>query len=480
MQILKNKVFVYLFTRYFTYGLQFVMSLIIAVRLGPYYLGIYGIIQLILNYINQINFGIPHSLNVLLVHNKQNLKKQNSLILNSIVLYSYLNIFLLFVLGIVKYFGFTKYGEIDIDKYLLAIIFIAALTYYNSIFSTVIRFKNKVNQMSIIGSIPVVVDMCVIWFFEKEELVMALTITNLISCSFTIIYYKYIGVYPKCKKDDINISMQSTILKKGIFLFMYNSCLYFMLLGIRTIVSTNYSIKEFGYFTFSFTIVNAIMLLLNSLDIIIFPKIIDKLSVKNNKECVSTLNNLRIGYVLTSHFLIYMALFAFPIFLFFFPGYKDAIYMMDMIALAVLMRTNLYGYNSLLIAQNKEKIASQISIISLITSLTLGLLFSVYFHLAIPKVVMSILIAYLVCSVLMTIEGRKLIMGDNTLKSTLKHCFPLRIFIPYTIALFITLLERESLMFLPLTVFLLLNYKELINIRNMAFKFIKNPNIIDL
>lgn len=93
MQILKNKVFVYLFTRYFTYGLQFVMSLIIAVRLGPYYLGIYGIIQLILNYINQINFGIPHSLNVLLVHNKQNLKKQNSLILNSIVLYSsYINL----------------------------------------------------------------------------------------------------------------------------------------------------------------------------------------------------------------------------------------------------------------------------------------------------------------------------------------------------------------------------------------------------
>ena len=42
---LKNKVFVYLFTRYFTYGLQFIMSLIIAVRLGPYYLGIYGYIH---------------------------------------------------------------------------------------------------------------------------------------------------------------------------------------------------------------------------------------------------------------------------------------------------------------------------------------------------------------------------------------------------------------------------------------------------
>ena len=288
MQILKNKVFVYLFTRYFTYGLQFIMSLIIAVRLGPYYLGIYGIIQLILNYINQINFGIPHSLNVLLVHNKQSLKKQNSLIINSLVLYSYLNFFLLLVLGIVKYFKFTEYGEIDIDKYLVLLSIIAALTYYNSIFSTVIRFKNKVNQMSIIGSIPVFVDMCVVWFFEKEELVMALTMSNLISCSFTIVYYKCIGVYPKCKKDNINISMQSIILKKGLYLFMYNSCLYFMLLGIRTIVSTNYSIKEFGYFTFSFTIVNAIMLLLNSLDVIVFPKVIDKLSVKNNNECVRT------------------------------------------------------------------------------------------------------------------------------------------------------------------------------------------------
>ena len=49
---LKNKIVVYLITRYLTYGLQFFISMVVAVRLGTYYLGLYGIIQLILNYAN--------------------------------------------------------------------------------------------------------------------------------------------------------------------------------------------------------------------------------------------------------------------------------------------------------------------------------------------------------------------------------------------------------------------------------------------
>ncbi len=39
MPILKNKIVIYVTTRYITYALQFLLSLAIAVRLGPFYLG---------------------------------------------------------------------------------------------------------------------------------------------------------------------------------------------------------------------------------------------------------------------------------------------------------------------------------------------------------------------------------------------------------------------------------------------------------
>ena len=73
--IFTNKIIIYLLSRYGTYGLQFLVSLSIAAKLGPYYLGIYGFINLIVSYFGQINFGIPHSLNVLLVHHKSDNKK---------------------------------------------------------------------------------------------------------------------------------------------------------------------------------------------------------------------------------------------------------------------------------------------------------------------------------------------------------------------------------------------------------------------
>ena len=454
--------------------------MVVAVRLGPYYLGLYGIIQLILNYANQFNFGIPHSLNVLLVHNKNDEKKQDSLIFNSLVLFSFLNVFLVVLLLIVKLMGLTKYGEIDIDRYLIILVLIAGITYYNSIFSTVIRFRNKVNQLSIVGSIPVIIDLSIIWFFEKEELVWALTITNFISCILSAFYFRVVGAFPRKKIGIGDRKLQEEIFRKGIYLFMYNSCLYFMLLGIRTIVSSNYPLQEFGYFTFSFTIVNAVMLLLNSLDIIIFPKVIDRLSNVKKEVCYNTLKTLRVCYISTSHLLIYIALVVFPLFLKFFPQYENAISTMNMIALAVLMRSNAYGYNSLLIARNYEKIASHISMISLIISLLLGFFMAIVLHVPSSNIVISVLLAYLFCSYLMTYYGEKILSSQLTYRSVFKRCFPLKIFIPYILALLISILEKENLIILPLIVFLILNKKDIINIKDYVLKMIKSPNVIDL
>ena len=92
----KNKIVVFLFVRYTSYVIQFIISLVIAALLGPYYLGIYGFITLILNYCAVINFGIPSSLNVLMVHHKSNDKLCGDYIGNSFFIYCILSIILLF------------------------------------------------------------------------------------------------------------------------------------------------------------------------------------------------------------------------------------------------------------------------------------------------------------------------------------------------------------------------------------------------
>ena len=73
--ILNNKIIVYLTSRYAIYGLQFIIGMVVAGKLGPFYMGVYGFLQMVLMYINNINLGIPHSLNVFLIHNKDNQEK---------------------------------------------------------------------------------------------------------------------------------------------------------------------------------------------------------------------------------------------------------------------------------------------------------------------------------------------------------------------------------------------------------------------
>ena len=46
---LKNPAILYMLSRYGTYAIQFVNSIFIAVYMGPYYLGIWGFINLIIS-----------------------------------------------------------------------------------------------------------------------------------------------------------------------------------------------------------------------------------------------------------------------------------------------------------------------------------------------------------------------------------------------------------------------------------------------
>src|SRR5690554_769557 len=64
-KILSNKVLQYVFSRYFVYFIQFLNSLFIAIYLGPFYLGVWGFINLTVQYFAQINFGVAQAFNAI-------------------------------------------------------------------------------------------------------------------------------------------------------------------------------------------------------------------------------------------------------------------------------------------------------------------------------------------------------------------------------------------------------------------------------
>ena len=479
LKILKNKILIYLVSRYGTYAIQLLVSMVIEARLGPYYLGIYGFVNLIISYFGQIHFGVPHSLNVLLVHHKDDRTLCGNYTGNALWLYGILNVIVILLYVIVKLFDIQINKDYPIDNYLLLITAIAILTYINSILTTVLRVKNKVNQLSVVQSLNVILNLCVVFVFNGETLILALLITNLFACILTVLITLRAKVIPNISEVSLSKTIQKEIINKGFYLFLYNSCFYFILISIRTIISGNYTVEEFGAFTFSFTIANAVMLLLESLMTIIFPKIIDLLSSDNHEQIERTLENMRLGYVSTSHLLIYVAMLFFPLLVYILPKYSNAVTSMNLIALAVLMNTISCGYTSLLIAKNKEKTAAMISFLALILNVILGLLLVNVFNVEFSFVILATLITYLFFSFMCVWKGREL-LSQLSFLSTLRVLFPIRLLVPYVCALLISISKIEYLIWIPLVVYLILNWRDIITMKDMVFKIINNPNIADI
>ncbi len=478
-KLFTNKILLYLASRYGTYALQFFISLIIAAKLGPYYMGLYGVVLLIINYFAQFHFGIANSLNILLVHNKDNKDKFNDYVGNSLTLVSALGVCIVLLFLYYWIFGINYIKQLSVDEYLPYICAIAVLEHFDGVFTNILRVKNFVKQITIIQSLNVICNTAVVFFFEEKSLVLALVISLLVSNALKAVVAIGCNIIPKVGDIHVSKSTQKEILTKGFCLFIYNSCLMFVLIVARTLINSNYSLEQFGYFTFSFTIANAVMLLLDSLAFIIFPKLIDVLSSSDMIKVNSSMCMIKDLYISTAHLFIYIAMMLFPVLLWFMPQYKDALTSMNLIALTVLMSTNTFGYSTFLLAQNKERTSAILAFSTMVISVCMGLLFVKVLQVEFDQVILSTLITYLVYSVACMVVGERLI-GVNGKLASLKSAFPVRLFLPFSVALVLAILKMEAMLFIPMLLYIVLNIRTIEKIIEYLKRLFNNPNITDI
>lgn len=479
-KIIKNKVLLYLTTRYLTYGLQFVIGLIIAGKLGAYYLGVYGFIQLILMYFTNINFGINHSLNVLLVHHKEDQEICKRYIANALIVIGWMAIVVAAIFVASNFLRISSFEKYHADKYFLWICLIAVLQYLNSVFMTVVRVRNKLNLVTFMQSFNVLLNFICIFVFSGQVLIASLVACLVISNTTYIVLAFRNKIVPELTFFVNDHSMQRELVKKGFYLFIYNSCFYFIIISIRTIISKYYTVEEFGIFTFSYSLGNSLMLLSSALSFVIFPKLIDRLSSKDNNVISKTLTDIKVSYTTSCHMLVYAALPLFPLLIIFLPKYAEGITAMNLIALTVVLTTNTMGYATLLIARNKEKQLAIISAVSLIANVILALLLVKIIHVSYLYVILATTMAYALFS-LMVVGTALKTTGQFQIGRMFEGAFPAKLFIPYTCAIIISIIGYSNMVWLPIAVFIMINYNE---VKTLIYKYIKKlivkPEIIDL
>jgi O-antigen/teichoic acid export membrane protein len=478
LQLTRNKIILYAISRYFILAISFITSLILAAKLGPYYYGIWGFILLILNYFQYFDFGVSDSCTILLVQNKNDISKVKDYEINSIIILSVLNVFILIVALINFIWGISFLDKYTIGSLFYFVCLISIVSNFNKLFFKIYRVKNRVFEFAFYQSINALLVLIVIFIGKEKKLiyflVSAYTVGHLISL---FLFIKGKGLYFGGKAS---IELCFTILKKGFFLFLYNFFFYLIVISTKGISSVYYTVEEFGFFTFAYTIANAIILLIDAFAVLIVPKVIDKFYSPNLNEIEKTFYDLKINYMYFSYFIMFIIVFVLPILLIIIPKYHSTFQMVSLLSLAVALSTNSFGFSMYLRAKNKENVLALTSFISLAFNVFITLFLVIIVKVSYPYVSISILSSYFLFTVLCVYFGRKDLYQKVSFVSIVKESFPLNLLVPVLITILITALDLRALAFLPLLVFLILNKNFIVKIYNTIIRVLNNSSIFDI
>ncbi|MCF8360351.1 MAG: hypothetical protein K9H26_16485 [Prolixibacteraceae bacterium] len=476
---LKNKVFHYIFSRYATYFIQFINSLFIAVYLGPYYLGIWGFITLVIQYLNQINLGISHSVNALIAIHKNKEWYVKKVIGTSITMLAGLSLIVILFFAANKIFNLDIGSKYNFSTYAPAVAAIGILAYFNTLFSNIFRVYGKVIEIAINQSAFPVLMLITILIFRGENLLWALVGANFIA--FLLSFILYLFKTPVNLKPQFIGRLAKTIQLKGWHLFIYNTSFYLIIISTKSFISGYYSVEEFGYFTFAYALANVVLLLLKSFSFLIFPKLLNRMASATSDKVSELLEMVRDIYITTSHLLVHLAILLIPILILFFPQYHEAEKVFKLTALTVVLYSNTFGYSGLLIAKRNEKRLGYLALMALTLNVISVWLLIKVLQVNFAFVILGTMLANFIYIFLLTYMGRKKLQLKTDTITIFKDVYSIRLFIPYFLSLFLIVFQTKNIYFsIPLFLFIFLNRKILPKTKQLLKALIINSKVINI
>lgn len=451
LQAKDNKLVVYLVTRYLTYFIKFLTSLLLANKLGPTDYGIWGFILLLISYFSVANFGLSNSMSVILVQNKDDENRQGEFIKNDFFLIGVLGGLIGIIMFVYYLFGEDWFERYSITYEFLIICIIAIFGHFNTNCTSICRVKNDFYRIAFNQSIvPLLLFVCTLVFDGKVLLYSLLysTLLGNILSAIVFLYHKPFVITGKLSKDK-----SLHIITKGWWLFIYNLFFYLIMISTRTLISKFYSVEDFGFFSFSFTLGDAVLLLFQAVANIAFPKVLAKLGEKQStkKNVIDYIDNT---YVTIVYLAVIFVCCLFPVILLFFPKYSECCTSMSLVAITMAIYTNAYAYTSYLMTNNKEKQLVIFSLISLILNIVLAFIIIKVLELSYTYVILSTLFSYYIfyylCAQAVKIDSGETISIVNW-----------RLILPSMTVLLLSIFGMNDYVGIALLFFIILNWQSL-------------------
>ena len=477
--LVKNKIFWYLASRYGVMGLQFLTTIFIAVKLGAYYFGIWSFIILLTTIGSQFNWGIGSAVTVLCVQHKEDEQKCLNYIFNSLCLVLFTAVLPVAVTAYDRFFGIPLFEKYHLGNLIYAICLLVILQYFSNLFVNIFRFRNKLIEVVIQQTLWPVLMFCLI-FSATEKLLLILLVTGYVLASLlALAVFVYRG-RTECFKGHFSAITSRELFNKGFFLFLYNAGFLLITLSTKTMISSHYRIEDFGYFSFAFALANGVFMLLESFLFLVMPKLFDLLKGTDFQEITASLAMLRKNYMIPLYLLFYVVLPCSAVFFYFLPKYQASFLPFLLILFTLISYSICFGYNAFLVAQNKEKLLALLVggalLLNIVSVYVLIKICSVTFEYAI----LGTSIAYLIYSSAVNAFALRLLKNFSW-KVLLKESFPACQSLLWIITFFMVLAHLNPFFLLiPLLLYIVLNLKELRIFLGNVRKLIKNESLINI
>lgn len=296
------------------------------------------------------------------------------------------------------------FSEYKFNEYSITLILICFIINIGRIYITYYKLLGKLiklNIQQILPNITIFILAIVLKYkISISIIILALFITNLISL---IIFEINL---PNRPKFIINLKIAKTLITRGISLLLYNFSFNFLILLASSIISIEYTVVEFGCFSFSNSIANGVIMAGGAFLFIFYPKILNSMN-RPNKECALIIHRIKAIYVVGIDILTVLSIPAVLGISTFYPQYSLSmvrIYSILMIGKCINNATT--GYSAYLISNKKEILMTIYALLSAGIEWCIIKVF-LYYHLSMDYISLAIVLGSLFYTLLVVMTGVK-------------------------------------------------------------------------
>ena len=354
-KIISNGKVVFILSKYATYAIYFIISLVIANKLGLFYFGIYGFLKLIIQYFTYSNLGVNYSSLVIMSEDaNKDITKNSSILTSSIIITFFsLTFFYLIFVAICNLYDIEFYNRFNIGQYVFYIFFIVLIKQINQLYINIYRVYDRLKIINWAYIIPCIGEFIILFTGNGKRLLDNIMWAMVFSNGIVFIIFLVDAKFSI--SNNIDIKATKKLVRRGIMLLLYNISFYFIVLVAKSYISSEFQIEDFAQYSFSYNISDAVMLLNSSVSFFIYPNLINKLSSSNSTDnSLLLMREMQQYYMIAASLVIIITLIASHFLQLIVPDYVKSEYILQILLLSQLLVANSFIMTTFLVQQKKE------------------------------------------------------------------------------------------------------------------------------